>query len=380
MWKTTSILGGMVLLLSVLGIVMLASTSAVQGELLHNDAAFFLKRQAVWLLSALLVGGLVCRVNYHVWRPLAIPLMLVCVGLLLAVWLPHVGRGLTKGSHRWLHLGPLNFQPSELAKFGIICWLAWWMTRVRRQAEDVRLGLIFPLAGLGLVLGLIFLEPDFGTTMLIGLVGLAMMYLGGARFGHLAIASVTGFVFIVLAIAHNENRMNRFLAFINPENHAQDYAFQLLQSLHAFVMGGAYGVGFGQSLQKQFYLPEAHTDFIFAIVGEELGLPAALGVILLFFGLCVCGMRIAFRAPDQFGRLLAFGITLMITVQAAINIGVVTGCLPTKGLALPFISFGGSSLLVTYAMVGVLANIARQIEADPRRDETRYIRDQAHDL
>ena len=207
-----------------------------------------------------------------------------------------------------------------------------------------------------------------------------MMYLGGARFGHLATAAVSGLVLIALAIAHNENRMNRFLAFINPERHAKDYAFQLLQSLHAFVMGGADGVGFGQSLQKQFYLPEAHTDFIFAILGEELGLPASLGVLLLFLGLCVCGMRIAFRAADQFGRLLAFGVTLMVTLQAAINIGVVTGCLPTKGLALPFISFGGSSLVVTFAMVGVLANIARQTEADPRRDETRYIHDQTHDL
>ncbi|MCX6998066.1 MAG: putative lipid II flippase FtsW [Kiritimatiellaeota bacterium] len=368
------------LLLSVLGIVMLASTSAAQGELLHQDAAYFLKRQAVWLLAALFVGALASRVNYHVWRPLAIPLMLACVALLLAVWLPHVGRGLTKGSHRWLHLGPLNFQPSELAKFGVICWLAWWMTRVRRRAEDVKLGLLVPLAGLGLVLGLVFFEPDFGTTMLLGVVGLAMMYLGGARFGHLALASVAGLVFMALAIAHDANRMNRFLAFINPEKHAKGFAFQLTQSLHAFVMGGAGGVGFGQSLQKQFYLPEAHTDFIFAILGEELGLPAALGVLLLFFGLCVCGMRIAFRAADQFGRLLAFGITLLITLQAAINIGVVTGCLPTKGLALPFISFGGSSLVVTFAMVGVLANIARQTEADPRRDETRCIHDQAHDL
>ena len=174
--------------------------------------------------------------------------------------------------------------------------------------------------------------------------------------------------------------MRRIIAFLNPEKYATNEAFQLLSAKYAFVVGGGYGVGLGQSLQKHFYLPEAHTDFIFAIIGEELGLAASLLVVVLFVALFLCGMRISFRAPEQFGKLLGFGITLMITMQAAINIGVVTGSLPTKGLALPFISFGGSSLVISLGMIGVLINIARQIGDDTEGDERRFIKDSAHRL
>jgi cell division protein FtsW len=275
-----------------------------------------------------------------------------------------------------LRFGPINVQPSELAKFATILLLSWWMGRAQRRAGEFRMGLLVPIILLGLIAGLIFIEPDFGTTLLIGCVGMVIMFVGGTRVGYLVIAAVGGGAVFLLAILQNEERMRRIFAFLNPDKYAQDEAFQLLNAIYAFVVGGGAGVGLGGSLQKQFYLPEAHTDFIFAIVGEELGLAASLGVVVLFLGFFMCGLWISLRAPDTFGRLVAFGITSMITLQAAINIGVVTGCLPTKGLPLPFISFGGTSIAITLAMVGVLVNIALQGGGEVRG----AIRDKGHDL
>jgi cell division protein FtsW len=378
MSRTTSLLMAVVLILTVFGIIMLASASPAQAEKLHHGAYYFVQHQLAFLAVALLAGAACTRVDYRLWRKLAIPLTIVALVLLVAVRIPPLGHEVN-GSWRWLFLGPINFQPSEFAKFAILCWLGWWMSHVRRRAADFKLGLVMPMAGLGLVLLLIMVEPDFGTTFLIAFVGLALMYLGGSRFKYLAVAGMVGLIGFVAMIMHSSVRSRRILAFLWPEEYAQKEAYQLMQALYAFVLGGPTGVGFGASIQKQSYLPEAHTDFIFAIIGEELGLYATLLVVLLFVSLFIMGMRISLRAPDQFGRLLAFGITLMISLQAAINIAVVTGCMPTKGLALPFISYGGSSLVLTYAMVGVLINIARQIDADPRPADFRCIRDQYHD-
>ena len=379
MWKTTSILVGIVLVLVTLGVVMLASTSSVQGDTLFHDPNYFLKRQLIWLAIAFVAAFLTSNIDYHYWKPLAIPLTLFSVALLVMALVPGVGLTI-KGSSRWLRFGPANFQPSELAKFATVVFLAWWMARVQRHALELTRGLIIPLTGLGLILGLIFIEPDFGTTMLIGVVGMALMFVGGSRASYLVVAAAVGLCGFTLAVMQNALRMRRITAFLNPEKYAKDEAFQLLNAIYAFVVGGGAGVGLGQSLQKRFYLPEAHTDFIFAILGEELGLAASLLVVVLFLGLFICGVRISFSAQDQFGKLLGFGVTLMIVLQAAINIGVVTGSLPTKGLPLPFISFGGSSLLMSLAMVGVLVNIARQSGDESEPDESRCIKDAAHRL
>ena len=379
MWKTASILVGIVLILVTLGVVMLASTSSVQGEQLFHDPNYFLKRQVLWLIIAFIVAVLTSNVDYHYWKPLAIPLVLFTVVLLVMVLIPGVGLNI-KGSNRWLRFGAVNFQPSELAKPATIMFLAWWMARVQRHALELMRGMIVPLFCLGMILGLVFIEPDFGTTMLIAVVGMALMFVGGSRISYLIVASAVGACGFTLAIMQDAERMRRITAFLNPEKYAKDEAFQLLNAIYAFVIGGGPGVGLGQSLQKRFYLPEAHTDFIFAILGEELGLGASLAVVVLFISLLICGVRISFRAPDQFGKLLGFGVTMMIVLQAAINIAVVTGSMPTKGLALPFISFGGSSLLISMAMVGVLVNIARQSGDDTEPDESRCIKDAAHRL
>jgi len=254
-------------------------------------------------------------------------------------------------------LGPLSVQVSEPAKFALILMLAWWMTREQRHAYDFVRGACIPVALISCIALLIFLEPDFGTSLLVLTVGMLILFVAGTRFLYLACFTFFGLSAFTFAIFHDPVRMQRILAFLEPTKYARTFSFQLINAINAFIAGGAWGVGLGESTQKHFYLPEAHTDFIFAIIGEELGVVASVLIVLLFLSFFLCGLRISLKAHDLFGRLLAFGITMMISVQAMVNIAVVTGCLPTKGLPLPFISFGGSSMVMSLLEVGILINI-----------------------
>ncbi len=379
MWRTPTLLVIVVLLLLAMGIVMLASTSGIKAAALYDDPSYFVKRQALWLIVACMAALTTAHLHYRLWRPAA-P---VCLGLALAilalVLVPGVGARIG-GSRRWLRLAGLSVQPSEFAKFAMVLGLAWWMAREKWRAREFWRGAIAPLAILGSVAGLIFLEPDFGTTLLCAAVGLALIYVGGARLAILSVFALLGLGGFALAVMRDPVRSSRILAFLNPEQYADTYAFQLLHALNAFIAGGPLGVGLGASVQKHYYLPEAHTDFIFAIIGEELGLAATLSVVGLFAVFFVCGLRISLRAPDTFGRLLAFGITLLITLQAAINIGVVTGLLPTKGLPLPFISAGGSSLAMSMLAVGVLYNIALHARLPPAGPARSAIADRVREI
>jgi len=359
MRKTPTILVGIVLVLLALGIVMLASASSVKGNAVYKDSNYFVVRQLVWLAVALAAGAVTASIDYHRWQRWWIPIGVFSTLLLVLVLVPHVGVKIN-GSHRWIRIGAFSMQPSELAKFALIVVLGSWMAaRKITAAEGVMEGILKPGAMLGVLMGLVFLEPDFGTTILLAVVGCAVMYAGGSPGRVLAIGGMLGLVVFGFAVMHDPVRAGRILAFIEPEKYPKA-AYHLQQSEQAFTLGGVWGVGLGESLQKHFYLPEAHTDFILAIIGEELGLAATVLVVLLFAGFLACGIMIVVQAPDVLGRLMALGFTLMTTVQAAINVGVVTGCLPTKGLALPFISYGGSSLIVSMMCVGVLVNIARQ--------------------
>jgi len=217
---------------------------------------------------------------------------------------------------------------------------------------------MLPAAVTGGIVLLVFVEPDFGSSMMIASLVLLMLFLGGARLLYLGAGAVVGSGLFSLAILQDPERMRRIMAFLNPEKYARSEAFQLVNAIYAFVVGGATGAGLGESIQKQYYLPEAHTDFIFAIIGEELGLLGSLLVLVLYAVLFLLGARIASRAADRFGRLLGWGIVLSLTVQALVNIAVVTGCLPTKGLPLPFVSYGGSNMVMSLVMIGVLTNIA----------------------
>lgn len=374
MWKTSTILVLIVLCLMVFGIVMLASTSGIKAQTLYGDPQYFVKRQLLWGIIALIADGFAAKWDYHRWRHLAVPVFIIGLILLVLVFVPGIGVKIG-GSRRWLHIGPLGFQPSEFGKFALILIMCWWMAREQRHAADFLRGALLPAGILGFAIGLIFLEPDFGTTILAATVGLTIMFAGGARPVYILLFALGGLIVFSTAIMYDEVRMHRILAFLDPDKYSQTYSFQLVSAINAFIAGGMNGVGLGQSIQKQYYLPEAHTDFIFAIIGEELGIFASGTVVLLFAVLFFCGLKISLKAKDIFGQLLAFGITIMITLQAAINIGVVTGCLPTKGLPLPFISFGGSSLIMTLIEIGVLINIARHEPDKVKTDDVKVIKD-----
>lgn len=364
-----SLISGAALILLTLGIVMLYSASALAGGATdQNNPQYFFQRQLIWLVIALCGGYLATRINYRAWRRAAIPFALATFVLLVLTVIPGIGTEV-KGSSRWLRLGPVNLQPSEFAKLSTIILMSWWMAKIQRRAREFVRGMLIPSFFLGAVLLLIFIEPDFGTTMLIALVGAAMMFVVGVRLSYLVIAAALGLTGFFAAVMHNAERWRRIIAFLNPEKYEATEAWQLLNAKYAFVLGGGLGVGLGQSVQKRAYLPEAHTDFIYAIMGEELGLALSLLVLVLFIVIFVAGLRVSVCAPESFGKLLAFGITMMITVQACLNIGVVTGCLPTKGLPLPFISFGGSSLIVSVGMIGILINIAKHSVEPGLEDE-----------
>lgn len=380
MHKAASTLTAIVLALLSIGIVMLASTSSVRGAASFNDAGYFLKRQLVWLGLAAAVGFCMARFDYHWWqrRTVVVATGVLALVILVAVIIPGVGTKIG-GSYRWLRLGPFSLQASEVAKFAMVVLMVNWVVWNGRRMDRLKEGLLIPVGGLAIMLVLLLLEPDFGTTMLAGLVGMLLLYAAGTRFTSLLVTGVVGVCLFALAVMHDPVRMMRILAFLMPDKYP-DVAYHLAQSKIAFIHGGWAGVGLGNSMQKQFYLPEAHTDFILAIIGEELGFVATGVVVLLFLGFLVCGLVISYSAPDPFGRLLAFGFTMMTVLQAAINIGVVTGCLPTKGLPLPFISYGGSSLVMSVAGTGVLLNIARHEGRGYKDRHTRTIRDGLHEL
>lgn len=354
---------------------MLASTSSVRAAELLHDPSYYMRRQLLWLIVGLILSYGAARLDYRLLRKFVVPLSAIALILLVLVFVPGIGVKVG-GSHRWLGFGGVRLQPSEVAKIMLVVALAAWMTRVERRATDLKTGLLVPLGGLGVTLVLLIAEPDFGTTLLCGLVGMSILYAGGTRMSYLVVTGVAGMCLFFLAILRDPLRLGRLLAFIFPEKYPAT-AYHLAQSKVAFIKGGLFGVGLGESIQKQFYLPEAHTDFILAIIGEELGL-VATGLVLLFFVvIMLSGLYISFRAPDTFGRLLAFGLTVMLVLQAGINIGVVTGCLPTKGLPLPFISYGGSSLVGALTSVALLLSVANAGSAEP--DEvSRAVKDRAH--
>lgn len=348
----------LVVALLTLGMIMLASASGVKAEARYDDQFYFVERQALWICVGITASFFTFFLDYNFWRRFAVPLLVISMlslALLLVPGLaPNVG-----GSIRWFRFGKVSIQPSEMAKFALVVFVAWWMARERRRAGTLVMGFLAPIGVVGLLAGLILLEPDFGTTVLCGLVAVALMFVGGTRWFYLLFSVLLGGGFMAAMIYYDKVRAARILAFLDPEKYAATSGYQLLGALNAFITGGLYGKGLAKGVQKFFYLPEAHTDFIFAVIGEEMGLFWSLVVVLLFAGFFTCGLMIVWKTRDVFARLLALGITLLITFQAIINIAVVTGCMPTKGLPLPFMSYGGSSMVMTLFMVGVLCNIAR---------------------
>jgi cell division protein FtsW len=342
--------------LLVLGLVMLYSSSMTQV------GAQYLKLQLVWCALGFILCVAAAASDYQSFKKLVWPLFVISLVLLVLVLLP-LPHGLTKkinGAHRWLILPGIRLQPSELGKIALILALAWYGDRFQRRMPTFKWGILFPVALIGLMLGLVFIEPDRGTTILLAAVSGAMLLLAGVQWKFIVPPVVLAVTGLVVSILHDPMRMNRIFSWLDLEQNKEGVGYQAYHAMIALGSGGWNGLGLGNGRQKLGFVPEHHTDFIFSIIGEELGLVATLLVIVAFVVIAVCGIYIALHARDTFGTLLATGITLLISLQAAINIGVVTSALPNKGLPLPFISYGGSNLLAMLTCVGILLSVARQ--------------------
>jgi len=361
--KSAYILFLAVLGLLALGIVILFSTGAFAKDA-HNDVYYFLRRHAIWLGIGMVGCCLAALVDYHFWQKTWwVWFLFSLVGLALC-FLPPL-RHKINGSWRWLEFHGITCQPSEFAKLAAVFFLAFWFSRYEAESKQLWRGFIIPMAMVSLLLAFIITEVDLGTTVLIGATSFVVMFIAGTNLALLGTLSLGGISAVLYLATHIAERNSRLLAFLHPEEYKLTAGLQQMQALIAWGSGGIDGLGLGNGRQKMSYLPYAHTDFIFPIVGEELGLRFSLLVILLFVLIIVCGMTIALHARDRFGLLVASGVVSLLGFQAAINIGVVTSLLPNKGLPLPFVSYGGSNLVVALFGVGLLLNIYRQGVLEP---------------
>lgn len=346
------------------GLIMIYSASINKASMSwkHGDPHYYLKRQLTWLMigsTSFLAGFLI---PYSFYRKHSGKLLIFVWFLLALVLHPSIGTGgSSHGAIRWIRFGPIGFQPSEMAKPVLILFLANYIAEKHALLRDFRYGFLPPIVVLGVTCALIVVEPDFGTTLFLGTISLSLLIIGGIRIKHLLpFFGVAGVVVGIYALTRFNHVKERLSVWLDPNSALQGAGYQIHQSLVALGSGGWLGVGLGKSQQKLLFLPEEHTDFILAVVGEELGWMGTSFVLLSFVTLVFLGIRIVKKAPDLFGSFLALGITLLISVQAAINIGVVTATLPNKGISLPFISFGGSSLFFLLFEVGLLANVAKK--------------------
>jgi cell division protein FtsW len=348
-----------VLILVSLGIVMVYSASfAIAGER-FRDAYHFLKKQAMAAGLGVALMILAAKLDYHRWQALAVPLLVLSAGLLGILIFPGL-RHEVGGSARWLKFSFLSFQPAELAKLALVIYLARSLAKKEGRMQSLKVGVLPHFIVLGGLFVLVLKQPDFGTGIVFATLVFILLFAAGARVRYLgaAVLAAVPVLFYIATRAHY--RTGRLLAFLDPWKDPSDSGFQIIQSFLAFGAGKRFGVGLGEGHQKLFYLPEAHTDFIFSVIGEELGLLGVTVVIGLFVFLTWRGFRACFRAADLFGSYLALGVTLLIAVQALLNMGVVMGLLPTKGATLPFVSYGGTSLMINLMAVGILLNISSQ--------------------
>ena len=342
------------------GTVMIYSTGGVYADLQYNDGQYFLYRHLIHMLVGLAVMGVALIVNYHKWQQYSIWFMLGMLVLLILVLIPELGHEV-KGGRRWLRLGSFSLQPAELLKVVLIIYVASYLERKQELLASFFRGLTPNFIVTGIYLFLVLLQPDFGTVVLIATTVLLMLYVGGGRPIHIATSLLGVGIIGGLLIASHTYRVRRMLAFLNPWDDPQNSGFQIIQSFIALGTGGWLGKGLGESLQKRLFLPDAHTDFIFAIIGEELGFLWICVLIILFTVFIWRGYWIAWNAQDAFGKYLAFGATTIISLQILLNLFVVVGLLPTKGIPLPFISYGGTSLVVAMFLTGLLLNISSSL-------------------
>lgn len=353
------VLFGTTLALLVIGIVTVFSASYTTGLREFGDPYYYMKRQILWAALGVIALVIVMHVDYRVWRRWSVAGLLLAVLLLGLVLVIGTEAG---GGRRWIRVGPLSMQPSELAKLAVVNFLAAYIAAQGGGIRRLFQGFLFPMAVVGFIFLLILAERDFGTSVALGLNAVVMLFAAGAQLWHLGLIALVAVPGLFLLIYLEPYRMRRITSFLNPWADPLGAGWNIIQSLYAIGSGGLFGLGLGAGRQKFAYLPEQHTDFIYAVLGEEMGFLGTATVALLFFVFAWRGYRTALRAPDLYGAMLAVGLTSMIVLQAFINMGVVTGSMPVTGITLPFISAGGSSLLVTLAAIGVLLNVSRAAE------------------
>lgn len=352
-----------------LGMVMLYSSSMTQA------GGHYLMMQLIWCALGIMLCVTAASFDYHLLKKFAWPIFGLAVVMLALVLVPQIGRKIN-GARRWFDFHGVSFQPSEFAKLALIIILAWYGEHCQRQMDTWKRGILLPGLIIGLLLGLIFIEPDRGTTILLAAVGGAMLLVAGVKMKYVLPPFIVGAAALGVSLFYDPVRAKRIFSWINLEESKSGVGYQAYQAMLALGSGGWTGLGLGNGRQKLGFLPEHRTDFIFAVIGEELGLVATLLIVLAFVVIVACGIFIAARARDKFGFLLGVGVTFLIGLQAFINIGVATSALPNKGLPLPFISYGGSNLLAMLACVGFLFSIARQARASELKPNNPFATDE----
>ncbi len=361
-----AVLAAVVIALLGFGVVMVFSASTIEATAVYRDPQYFLKRQGVYALVALTLMLVISRIDYHRIKPFTYPILggVTILMLMSVVGFGHSGGG----AARWLAVGPVHIQPSEIAKLALIFWLAYSLEKKREQVKSFSIGMLPHLLMAGALMLLCLKQPDFGGASVLLFLTFTLLFVAGVRLGYLLGAAMLGAVFAVWAVRFTSYRWERMLAWFNMNEHRQDLAYQPFQSVMSFGSGQLSGVGLGKGFQA-LYLPEAHTDFISAIIGEELGFIGILGLCLVYLVIVARGVRVALLAGDDYGSYVAFGISVLFGVQALVNLAVAMAIFPTKGLTLPFVSYGGSSLLVNAFAAGVLLNISRARGPANRRIE-----------
>jgi cell division protein FtsW len=345
------------LILVTVGTAMIYSSSSILAMEKFKDAQYFLKKQIFFVFIGMGAMVLLTKLDYHCLKKCAYPGIVLSVILLLLIFIPYVGIR-AGGARRWLNLGLFSFQVTEMVKICIILFLAHFLARKVNYLKSFSRGILVPLVVTFIIIGLVALEPDFGTAVIIAMILMLMLFLAGCRMRHLAGLTALLIPAAIWMVMFKSYRIDRLKVFLNPWNDPGNKGFQIIQSLLSFGSGGTFGVGIGDGMQKLFYLPEPHTDFILSVIAEESGFVGVVLVIFLFAVLIVRGFMVAFRAPDLFGTLLAAGLTMVLAMGAFINIAGVMGLIPLKGLTLPFLSYGGTSLIMSLVAVGILLNIS----------------------
>ncbi|MGN1342827.1 MAG: stage V sporulation protein E [Bacilli bacterium] len=350
-----------VILISLFGTLMIYSSSYIWAEYKFNDPYKYLKSQIIFLIIGYIVMILVSNFSYHNYKRLANIIFGICFVMLTLVLIPGIGT-IRNGSRSWFGIGGFGIQPSEFTKLGLIIFTSKYLSNNTRELKDIKKGVFPILAVVFLVFGLIMLEPDFGTGVVIVMTIIVLLFISGVKMNFFIKIGVLGLIGIVILILIAPYRMERIISFLNPWTDPLGSGFQIIQSLYAIGPGGLLGLGFGNSIQKHFYLPEPQTDFIFAIISEEFGFMGVLIVSILFITIIVRGLKIAMECENSFGKFLAFGITFGLAFQTILNLMVVVGLIPVTGVTLPFLSYGGSSLIISLISIGILLNIHKHKE------------------